>query len=160
MRVSPTVTPNFSDGHRDTLWLSDPKPPSDFYDPHAYGRETAEKLLSCAQEMTDFFMKRDNGPNDENPCLGFVKLSRVHLDKSNPLGTSEPVSGSLTPESLEVTSQQPTGGLTGVWVNSQDGEIQDVTRVYQGLSALYADSYKLNPDGSCTVMDNVASLYG
>jgi hypothetical protein len=160
MRVCPPVTPNYSDGHQDTLYLSDPKP-SGFYDPHAYGRGTAETLLSAATEMTDLFIKRDNdGVTDQDPRRGFVRLSDVNLENHNPLGTSEPASGYLTPDSIEVISQQTNGGLTGIWSNSRDGEIQDITRVFRGFNGLYADCYTLNPDGSCTVMDNIESLYG
>ncbi len=160
MRVSPPVTPSYSDGHQDTLWLSDPKP-SVFYDPHTYGRGTAERLLSAATEMTDLFIKRDNdGVTDQDPLCGFVRLSDVSLENYNPLGTSEAVRGYLTPESIEVTSREPNGGFTGIWSNSRDGEIQDITRVSRGLNGFYSDSYKLNPDGSCTVMDNIESLYG
>lgn len=160
MRVSPPFTPNYSEGHQDTLFLSDPKP-SGFYDPHEYGRGMAERLLSAATEMADLFIKRDNdGVTDQDPMCGFVRLSGVSLGKYNPLSTSEPVSGCLTPNSIEVTTQEPNGCFTGIWSNSRDGEIQDVTRVSRGLNGFYTDCYKLNPDGSCTVMDNIESLYG
>ena len=160
MRVNPPFTPNYSEGHQDTLWLSDPKP-GGFYDPHDYGRGMAERLLSAATEMADLFIKRDNdGVTDQDPMCGFVRLSDVSLANYTLLGTSEPVSGQLTPDSIEVTSQEPNGRFTGIWSNSRDGELQDITRVFRGLNGFYSECYKLNPDGSCTVMDNIESLYG